>query len=136
VKVNVSGGLQCQLSPSDHQEDHFTNTTESQEEVTVIHNHNEELDETAEKRVLSPNPLQKKMDKNTKSIFFKNSVKRKRQSERKSLKTVGEELLEAYTSNNNEGKRLDLDIAKFKFDVAKIKFENPEFVFDDPILNL
>jgi hypothetical protein len=135
VKVNVSGGLQCQLSPSDHQEDHFKNTTESQE-VTVIHNHNEELDETAEKRVLSPNPLQKKMDKNTKSIFFKNSVKRKRQSERKSLKTVGEELLEAYTSNNNEGKRLDLDGAKFKFDVAKYKFENPEFVFDDPILNL
>lgn len=76
------------------------------------------------------------MDKNTKSIFFKNSVKRKRQSERKSLKTVGEELLEAYTSNNNEGKRLDLDIAKFKFNVAKYKFENPEFVFDDPILNL
>jgi hypothetical protein len=120
VKVNVSGGLQCQLSPSDHQEDHFTNTTESQEEVTVIHNHNEELDETAEKARTITKSSSKKVDKNTKSIFFKNSVKRKRQSERKSLKTVGEELLEAYTSNNNEGKRLDLDIAKFKFDVAKI----------------
>jgi ribosomal protein L13 len=70
VKVNVSGGLQCQLSPSDHQEDHFKNTTESQE-VTVIHNHNEELDETAEKRVLSPNPLQKKWTKTLKVYFLK-----------------------------------------------------------------
>jgi hypothetical protein len=131
VKVNISGGLQCQLSPSDHQEDHFQNATESQE-VTVIHNHNEELHETAEKRVISPNPL----DINTKNIFFKHSVNRKRQSERKSLKTVEEELLEAYTSNYNEGKRLDLHVAKFKFDVAKYKFENPQFVFDDPILNM
>jgi hypothetical protein len=54
--------------------------------------------------------------------------------ENRSIKTIGEELLEEYKKDNcNEKqlklaeKKLELEAAKFKFEVEKYKFENPTF---------
>lgn len=66
-------------------------------------------------------------------------VKKRKKCER-SVRTIGEELLNAYKENSSmveikkmelEDKKLLLESQKLKFEIAKYKFENPLFVFDE-----
>jgi hypothetical protein len=72
--------------------------------------------------------------KNVKRKLFKRTRMPK---ENRSIKTIGEELLEEYKKDNYnekqlklEEKKLELEAAKFKFEVEKYKLENPTFLFN------